>query len=169
MAGHDFNGHSLVPTAPYEAAPAGVPVDFVCRDLHEALDRGSDLPLTLVSAPAGYGKSLLVSHWVESRSEPCVWLSLDDSDTEFEVFLEYLVAAIEKVLPDACPQTRGLIRSTTAAPLAIFTKTLINELDAFSKPFLLVLDDYHRVGPNMEVHKLLRQLLEHPPSNALLC
>ena len=125
-AGHDFNGHSRFPTAPYEAAPAA----RACGLRLSRLDRGSDLPLTLISAPAGYGKSLLVSHWVESRPEPCVWLSLDDSDTEFEVFLEYLVAAIEKVLPNVCPQTRGLIRSTTAAPLAIFTKTLINELDA---------------------------------------
>ena len=65
--------------------------DFVCRPrLHEVLDQALDTPLTVVSAPAGYGKSLLVSHWAESRCSPCAWLSLDESDTLILLFLEYV-------------------------------------------------------------------------------
>lgn len=71
-----------------------VPADFLCRlRLHVILDQTLNTPLALVSAPAGYGKSLLVSHWIESQHVPCAWLSLDDSDSAVEVFTEYLLAA----------------------------------------------------------------------------
>ncbi len=58
------------------------------RRLHSRLDEGRHRPLTLVSAPAGYGKSTLVSHWLETLDEPCAWLSLDEADGDLRVFLE---------------------------------------------------------------------------------
>lgn len=61
---------------------------LVCRKrLHERMDVGLEEPLTLVSAPAGYGKSMLVSHWAESLELPSAWVSLDESDSEVQVFL----------------------------------------------------------------------------------
>ena len=56
---------------------------LVCRErLHERMDLGLQMPLTVVSAPAGYGKSMLVSHWVESLDRPCAWLSLDTAEND---------------------------------------------------------------------------------------
>ena len=72
--------------------------DLVCRTrLHERLDLGLETPVTLVAAPAGYGKSMLVSQWAESREAPCAWISLDEADSDLGLFLRYVVAAVEKV------------------------------------------------------------------------
>jgi len=91
--------------------------EIVCRKrLHEVMDRALDLPLTLVSAPAGFGKSTLVSHWAETLEVPCAWLSLDPGDSDLEVFVSYLLAAIETVVADACPETRTLITAPNPVP-----------------------------------------------------
>jgi len=64
------------------------PEDLVCRQaLHERLDAGLKLPLTLVAAPAGYGKSTAVAHWLEALDIPSAWVSLDEGDGELGVFL----------------------------------------------------------------------------------
>jgi LuxR family maltose regulon positive regulatory protein len=117
----------------------------------------------LVSAPAGYGKSMLVSHWIEARAEPCAWLSLDDTDSDVDVFLQYLLAAIEAIHPDACPNTRLLTRAAELPPMPVVANTLINELDAVTAPFFLVLDDYHQLASSSAAHELLRRVLAHPP------
>ena len=141
-----------------------VPGDFLCRPrLHDLMNLGLDSPLTLVSAPAGYGKSLLVSHWAASQSVPCAWLSLDASDSAVELFVDYLLAAVETVVPGACPQTRRLARAPEPPPTAVLASALINELDALTAPLVLVLDDYHRIRGDSEVHALMRLLLAHPP------
>jgi len=61
--------------------------------LLELMNRTPEVPLILVSAPAGYGKSVLVSQWVERQAQPSVWLSLDEADSDFRQFLSYLLAA----------------------------------------------------------------------------
>jgi hypothetical protein len=72
--------------------------DFVHREgLNRLLDESFDHPLTLVSAPAGYGKSTSVSHWIETRDCPCAWLTFDGTDSKVRVFLSYLVAAVQTV------------------------------------------------------------------------
>lgn len=143
-----------------------VPADLVCRNrLHAALDGGLDRPLTLISAPAGYGKSLLVSCWVESRGEPCAWLSLDESDRDVSEFLESLLAALATSSNARFPSTLTLVRSATPVPTSVLAKSLLNELHAADRHFLLVLDDYHSIGSRTEVHALMRALLEQPTSN----
>ena len=67
--------------------------------LNQGLNDGKRL--TLVSAPAGYGKSMLVSSWVESIEQPCAWLSLDETDSDITEFLTYVIAAIRTVEPTA--------------------------------------------------------------------
>ena len=141
-----------------------VPGDFLCRPrLHDLMNLGLELPLTLVSAPAGYGKSLLVSHWVASQSIPCAWLSLDASDSAVDLFVDYLLAAVETVVPGACPQTRRMAQAPEPPPTSVLANSLINELDALTSPVVLVLDDYHRIRGESEVHELMRLLLAHPP------
>jgi LuxR family maltose regulon positive regulatory protein len=96
-----------------------VPGDFACGPrLHELLDRGLDMPLTLVSAPAGYGKRLLVSQWVAAQNVPCAWLSLDSAGSPIDIFVDYLLAAVETAVPDACPPTQPLAQAAQPPPLS---------------------------------------------------
>jgi len=127
------------------------------------MDSGLEVPLTLVSAPAGYGKSVLVSHWAESSKYPCAWLSLDEGDGEVVEFLGYLVAAVRTAIPEACPETEALRRAPHPPPLKVMARCLANELDALAAPLVLALDDYHRLPASSKNHELLALLLEYPP------
>jgi ATP/maltotriose-dependent transcriptional regulator MalT len=138
--------------------------DTVCRgSLHERMDLGMQTPLTLVSAPAGYGKSTLVSQWAEALEMPCAWISLDEADSDLVVFVSYVVAAVENMYPDACPETTALITAPRLPGISLLARYLTNELDDINASFVVVLDDYHRIAPQSEVHDLLSYLLEHPP------
>jgi LuxR family maltose regulon positive regulatory protein len=143
--------------------------ELVCRErLHGILEHGLQTPLILVSAPAGYGKSALVSHWAASLREPCAWLSLDAGDSDLKVFVDYVLAAVRTCFPDACTETATLNKALNPVPVHVLGGCLINELDAIDKSFVLALDDYHRIEPSSDVHELLRFLLEHPPRGARL-
>jgi len=73
-----------------------VPVDIVPRKkLNSRLDAGCSFPLSLIIAPAGYGKSTVVSHWLETCRYPSAWLSLDETDSDLRVFISYFVAAVQ--------------------------------------------------------------------------
>jgi DNA-binding NarL/FixJ family response regulator len=97
---------SLLQTKLHRPAPPG---DLVPRTrLLERLEAGRVRPLTLVSAPAGYGKSVLISSWLESRDWPSTWLSLDEDDSGLRQFLNYFVAAVQSAFADACEDTLSL-------------------------------------------------------------
>ncbi len=137
--------------------------DLVHRErLLKKLAQGSNHRLVLVSAPAGYGKSVLISQWLESAQKPSTWLSLDTEDNELVVFVQYVVAAVQKLFPQACCSTIALLESPAPTLTMALSKSLVNELDRISSPFILVLDDYHRIH-SRAVHELLSQLLKYPP------
>ncbi len=137
--------------------------DFVHREgLNRLLDESLDNPLTLVSAPAGYGKSTIVSHWIETRDCPYAWLTFDETDSEVRVFLSYVVAAVQTVYPEACAETLLLLTENALPLLPVLAGCLSNDLDALEGPLVLVLDDYHRVC-QPGVHELINHLLKHPP------
>ena len=93
--------------------------DIVVRQaLLSRLEVGRRLPLTLVSAPAGYGKTSLISHWLEMCEVPSAWLSLDETDADPAVFLRYLVAAVRTRFPEACHDTLELALMSDLPPLA---------------------------------------------------
>jgi LuxR family maltose regulon positive regulatory protein len=138
--------------------------DFVHRQrLHERLNHGLQTPLTLVSAPAGYGKSMEVSHWTEAVGTPSAWLSLDGTDSDVFAFTCYLLAAVQTLFPEACPETEALITSPNQPPIPVLGRSLVNELDDIDTSFLLVLDDFHTISPQSDVHDLVAFILEHPP------
>ena len=142
---------------------------LVCRKrLNEHLDHGLETPLTVVSAPAGYGKSTLVSQWIDSLDVPCAWLSLDDGDGELSEFLGYVLASITSCIPDACPETHDLLQSPSLPPTRVLAAHLVNDIDAITTPFVLALDDFHWIGSSSEVHRLIDLLLEHPPRSLSL-
>jgi LuxR family maltose regulon positive regulatory protein len=125
------------------------------------------LPLTLVSAPAGYGKSTMISAWLESVDFPSAWLTLDEQDNDLGDFLRYLVAAVQNIFPNPTPETQALVRAAILPPISVIAKSLINELDRIEQPFILVLDDYQLIE-SQSIHDLLNELLLHPPRSLRL-
>ncbi len=148
--------------------PPRVASDFVNRPrLLERLNRGPDRKLTLVSAPAGYGKTTLLVQWLPDSQRPVAWLSLDERDNNILVFLNYLVAAIQTVVPNAFPMTQGLLRTPEVPPLDYLATTISKEvydlLEGHStKGFILVLDDYHAVH-DKAIHELLNAIIRDLP------
>jgi LuxR family maltose regulon positive regulatory protein len=130
--------------------------------LLERLNQRIHRPLTLVSAPAGYGKSTLVSCWLESCDIPSAWVSLDQNDSDLSIFVSYFLAAVQTVFPGFGRETQTFLNAADSPPAAMLARTLINELDQVENEFILVLDDYHLIREKT-VHNLLAALLTHPP------
>jgi LuxR family transcriptional regulator, maltose regulon positive regulatory protein len=134
--------------------------------LFERLDAGRRHKLTLVSAPAGFGKTTLLSVWAQDRApEPRVaWLTLDAGDDDPTRFLAYLVAALQTVAPDVGRGALALSRAPQPPPLESALTALVNAVAALPEPLTLVLDDYHLVSAR-PVHDALAFLVEHLPAN----
>jgi len=128
--------------------------------LLQRLDQGLHRPLTLVSAPAGYGKSVLTSCWLEECKTPGAWISLDKNDSDLRMFTAYLTAAVDSLFPGACDNTRTLLISPVLPPMAALGTGLLNELERIDQRFVLVLDDYHHIEESA-VHDLLTEILRH--------
>ena len=142
--------------------------DFVPRPrLSKLLKKGEKSRLTLVSGPAGYGKSLLVSNWLETSDRLHCWLSLDEEIDDLEIFLHYLMFGIRKLFSDTCPNTMDLLSSSDQLLPQVLSTELINELLEIKSPFVLVLDDYGLIH-NSDIHELLNQLLRFAPSTLQL-
>ena len=139
--------------------------DLVPRsDLVARLDELRRRPLTLVSAAAGYGKSTLASLWLEAWEGPYGWLSLDEEENDLRQFLNYLLAAIANAFPEACETTRSLLQPPELAHVKDLGHFLVNDIDEIKDPFILVLDNYHRIREKT-VHDLVDAVLAHPPQN----
>jgi len=136
--------------------------DFVPRTgLFRYLDRVQLRPLTLLSAPAGYGKTTLLSAWLQNVDLPNAWFSLDENDNELVIFLTYFVAAIQKLFPNIGKQTLSIARSPTLPPVPVVVNHLASELDHVERDFILVLEDYHMIT-EPAIHALITELLHHP-------
>ncbi len=129
--------------------------------LLEYLDQRRKRPLGIVSAPAGYGKSVLISCWLETSDIPNAWVSLDEHDTDLRQFLIYFLAAIQTIFPDAVNETMTLSNASSLPPLSVLGRSLANELDSIAQDFIVVLDDIHRVQ-GKTVYDFLSELLSHP-------
>jgi LuxR family maltose regulon positive regulatory protein len=132
------------------------------KRLLDRLDQRLHRPLTLVSAPAGYGKSTLVSCWVEACQLPCAWVSLDQDDNDLHLFLAYVTAAIRSIFPHVGSEIRNYLRAADLPPVKLLASILINELDQIEENYLLVLDDYHLIS-DRKIHDLLSAILSYPP------
>lgn len=121
--------------------------------------------VTLVSAPAGFGKTTLISEWIAGMEpgKSYGWVSLDDGDNDPLRFLTYLVTAIQKVDGEIGRSVLPLLQSSQNPNLTDLVEALINEISAAPKPFLIVLDDYHLIK-NIEVHSLMRLFLKQLPN-----
>jgi LuxR family maltose regulon positive regulatory protein len=137
--------------------------------LSERLGRGSESALTLLSAPAGFGKTTLLTEWLRATAEDgrsTAWLSLDERDNDPALFWRYLLAALDSVAPDVGARALALLQ-TPQVPLETVLATLLNDLAAIPSDVVLVLDDYHVIDAP-EVHAGMAFLLEHLPQQVHL-
>jgi LuxR family maltose regulon positive regulatory protein len=130
--------------------------------LIEQLNKGLHRKLTLVSAPAGFGKTTLVSEWIASCERPAAWLSLDEGDNDSSRFLTYLVAAVQTIVPNIGTEALRLLQSSQSPQIESVLTILLNEIAASPVSLILVLDDYHVIEDDA-VRMALIFLLEHLP------
>ena len=131
--------------------------------LLEKLNDGLHRRLTLISAPAGFGKTTLVSEWLAGCERPTAWLSLDAGENDPTRFLMYLVAALQTIASDIGEGVSGAIQSPQPPPIEAVLTALLNEINTIPEDFVLVLDDYHAIDAK-PVDDTLTFLLEHLPS-----
>ena len=130
--------------------------------LFERLDEGLHSRLTLICAPAGFGKTTLISEWLAGCERPVAWLSLDEGDNDPTRFLAYLVAALQTIAANIGEGVLGMLRSPQPPPTEAILTALLNEIDTVPDDFVLVLDDYHVVDAK-PADDALSFLLEHQP------
>lgn len=126
------------------------------------LNEGLTCKLTLVSAPAGFGKTTLVSEWLANVTQPVAWLSLDERDRDPTRFLAYLVAALQGVSAKTGKEVLAALESPQPPSIDAILTSLLNDLTAVQGDFILVLDDYHTLD-SKAVDQALAFLIEHQP------
>src|ERR1700674_734270 len=126
------------------------------------LNEGLHRKLTLIAAPAGFGKTTLVSAWVAGCDRQVAWLSLDKAESDPTLFLTYLVAALRTIAPDIGVGVLGVLHSPQPPPTASILTALLNEITTIPDHFVLVLDDYHLIDAQA-VDMALTYLVEHLP------
>ena len=138
--------------------------DLVSRPrLIEALRQGSSSKLTLISAPAGYGKTTLLNEWIDLREMPFGWLSLDQGDNDLDRFLAYLIASLQSIPIEVTDEITENLGSTQVNPTEELLIPLINQISIFNGQFELVLDDYYQIHDE-RVHEVVSYLLDNLPS-----
>lgn len=139
--------------------------DYVKRkEIIKYLDANFDKPLTLISAPAGYGKSIVASQWLEHTSCLHSWVSLDQEHSNLRMFLIYIHAAIEKIFPGSLDKIDGILNANELPPISIIAHTFINEVDLIEHDFILVLDDYNLIK-DLQIHDFIDEILRFPPEH----
>ena len=187
-AGGAKNGYNCSMSTPLLATKLYIPpprLNIVLRPRQIArLNEGLHGKLTLIAAPAGFGKTTLVSEWVAARTEDrglrtetvtsslspqssalstrVAWLSLDEGDSDPTRFLAYLVAALQMIAPTIGAGVVGVLQSPQPPPIEAILTALLNDITTVPDKFILVLDDYHVIDAK-SVDTVLTFLLEHLP------
>jgi LuxR family maltose regulon positive regulatory protein len=130
--------------------------------LVERLEAGKHRPLTLIAAPAGSGKTTLISEWLAACPQPAAWLSLDQSENDPASFWRHLLAAMRRAWPDFGQDLLDLFQSPQPPALDSIPGLMVNELAGMDGRLTLVLDDYHAITAD-SVHAGLATLLESLP------
>lgn len=137
--------------------------DHVHRQrLVSLLEKNRHLPLQNIIAPAGYGKTTLVSSWLKKTEWPNSWISLDKNDNDLHRFLSYLINAIQTLFPKSMKLSSRLLNSDRLPPIQVLADRLSTELDFIEQNFIVVLDDVHLIKEK-KIHDLISELFRHPP------
>ena len=124
--------------------------------------------LTLISAPAGFGKTTLVSEWIADCGRPVAWLSLDEGDNDPTRFLRYLITALQKVNEKIGKGDIPFFQSPQPPPVEAILTTLLNDITAIQDHFILVLDDYHVIESESVDAALTFFLANLPPNTHMV-
>jgi LuxR family maltose regulon positive regulatory protein len=131
--------------------------------LTERLNKATECKLTLISAPAGFGKTTLLSEWLIRSQLPVAWVSLDKGDNDPVYLIKYLIAALQSVEPEIGDAALTLLQSMQQPPLDAIIINLIQEIEDFPNDFVLVFDDYHSIEIP-KIHQLVEFLIDRMPS-----
>ena len=148
-------------------APRWRPGHVSRPELVARLDQGITRKLTLVSAPAGFGKTTLLAEWLASSrgaARSVAWVSLGDGDNDPTLFWTYVVTAVKRVRPDIGERALALLRSPQPPASEAILTAVINEISADDEDVVIVLDDFHVIEAP-PVHSAVAFLLEHLPPN----
>ena len=129
--------------------------------LTDVLEKNSNRPIQVITAPAGYGKTTLASCWLSQNKHPYSWIALDERDNNIRQFTSYFLHGINRIFPGSTPKSLELIEEDSPPILSLST-TLINEISAITEDFLLVIDNFHCITEK-SVSDLLSEILRHPP------
>ena len=142
--------------------PASRPGIIQRPQLIDRLNIGLHQKLTLVSAPAGFGKTTLVTEWLSMSKHPVAWLSLDEADNDPARFITYVIAALQRIAPQTGTHLLKLLESPQLPQIETLLTPLLNDIAAIPQDFVLVLDDYH-VLDSQEVDAALAFLVDRQP------
>lgn len=142
--------------------PASRPGSVPRPRLTERLNASLYGNLTLISAPAGFGKTTLVTEWITKGKLQATWLSLDDGDSNPVRFLTYLIAALQNMAPELGAGILNLLQSPQPPSIDTLLTPLLNDIAAMPQDFVLVLDDYH-VLDSQEIDTALAFLIDNQP------
>jgi LuxR family maltose regulon positive regulatory protein len=155
------------PLASTRLYPPRLRTDLVDRaSLITRLSADADRRLTLICAPAGYGKSTLAVQWVAHLALPTAWVTLDATDNDLGTFCSLLVAALRVIDRDLTAGTESLL-SRGASDAEEIVRQLIEDLSVTTRSFVLVIDDYHLIE-SAEIHRAIDLLLQHVPAKLRL-
>ena len=151
---------SLLKTKLYVPEPSS---NTVSRSrLRERLDQSLSAKLTLVAAPAGFGKTTLISCWLQKCGQAFAWVSLDEADNDEPIFWAYVIAALQQAGERSGQVLLSGFDLAQLPPPLIFLTRLINELTAHQQKIVLVLDDYHVIS-NAAIHEYVLFLINNLP------
>lgn len=127
------------------------------------LEQNRSIPLMLLSASAGFGKTTLLSAWASQRTSNVAWLTLDTQDNDPAHFWTYVIASLRKAGAPVGEATLAMLHSPQPSKLPGALTPLINELATLAQDTALILDDYHVIR-ELAIHESIQFVLDHLPS-----
>lgn len=142
--------------------PPRIHGDVLARQrLLQQMQQGLQRKLTLIAAPAGFGKTTLINHWARQHEARLAWFSLDDDDNDPNRFWLYVIAALQSIEPQLGKVAQDSLLQPGASTEVVLT-TLLNDLLNIEEQIVLLLDDYHLIS-DQSIHESVSFLLEHMP------
>ncbi len=139
--------------------------NYVSRPrLIEELNAGLRRKLTLVSAPAGFGKTTLLSDWANQNTLAAAWVSIDEGDNDLACFLTYLISSLQMIEQDLGEVSLAMLQGSQPLSSEPALNILLNEIAGMDRHFPVILDDYHLIS-NPVIHDTLAYLFDHQPHN----